>query len=222
MSLPDLSQRLPEKVLHPALLGERTRWAMFVHDGLTQSVTSAVLELRTLRDRMAVDPEGAMQTLKEVEEAISEDLRRIRQILFTLNDGSAVAPVEPGALASFIDEVVTRWGLHARVSVEGDLSHVAVGVLDAATGIIAEALANAAKHAGSPDVTVRVISRNSMVRIVVEDRGSGPAPAHDDEPHFGWLMMQARAAAVGGTCKISTPGSGTRVVATLPAGGESR
>src|SRR5437868_2529114 len=140
MSLPDLSERLPERLAHPALLGERTRWAMFVHDGLTQSVTSAVLELRTLRERVAVDPEGAMATLEEIERAIAEDLRRIRQILFALNDERAVAPVEPGALASFIDEVVTRWGLHARVSVEGDLSNISVDVLDAATGIIAEAL----------------------------------------------------------------------------------
>ena len=28
------------------LLEERTRWAMQIHDGLTQSVTSAVLELQ--------------------------------------------------------------------------------------------------------------------------------------------------------------------------------
>ena len=220
MSVPGLSDRLPERLPHPALMGERTRWAMFVHDTLTQSVTSAVLELRSLRGRMATEPDDAMATLEKVEEAIAGDLRRIREVLFALGDETATAPVEPGALASFIDEVVTRWGLHARVSVEGDLSDVSVEALDAATGIIAEALANTAKHAGSLDVTVRVSRRNGTVRIVVEDRGSGRGSiTPHDEPHFGSLMMQERAASVGGTCKISTPGSGTRVVATLPAGG---
>jgi two-component system nitrate/nitrite sensor histidine kinase NarX len=219
MSVPGLTERLPQRLPHPALMGERARWAMFVHDTLTQSVTSAVLELRSLRARMETDPEGALATLEKVERTIADDLRRIRDVLFALGDETAVAPVEPGALASFIDEVVTRWGLHARVSVEGDLSGVSAEVLDAATGIIAEALANTAKHAGSPDVAVRVIRRNGTVRIVVEDRGSGKGPTPHDERHFGSLMMQERAASVGGTCKISTPGSGTRVVATLPAGG---
>ena len=41
------------------LLEERTRWAMQIHDGLTQSVTSAVLELQTLRHRIETDPAGA-------------------------------------------------------------------------------------------------------------------------------------------------------------------
>ena len=40
------------------LLEERTRWAMQIHDGLTQSVTSAVLELQTFRHRIAGRPGG--------------------------------------------------------------------------------------------------------------------------------------------------------------------
>ena len=49
---------------------ERARWAMQIHDGLTQSVTSAVLELQTLRHRIKTDPQGAVDALKEVEEEI--------------------------------------------------------------------------------------------------------------------------------------------------------
>lgn len=49
------------------MLEERTRWAMQIHDGLTQSVTSAVLELQTLRHRIETDPAGAAAALEEVE-----------------------------------------------------------------------------------------------------------------------------------------------------------
>ena len=45
------------------VLEERARWAMRIHDGLTQSVTSAVLELQTLRTRMLADPAGAIAWL---------------------------------------------------------------------------------------------------------------------------------------------------------------
>src|SRR5204863_4294982 len=66
------------------LLEERTRWAMHIHDGLTQSVTSAVLEVQTLRHRIEAEPEEAVATLREIEEALRTDLSQIRQILFEL------------------------------------------------------------------------------------------------------------------------------------------
>jgi len=56
------------------MLEERTRWAMQIHDGLTQSVTSAVLELQTLRHRIETDPAGAAAALEEVELQIRDDL----------------------------------------------------------------------------------------------------------------------------------------------------
>ena len=51
------------------MLEERTRWAMTIHDGLTQSVTSAVLELQMLRHRIETDPAAAVDVAREVEEA---------------------------------------------------------------------------------------------------------------------------------------------------------
>ena len=41
------------------LLQERTEWAIHIHDGLTQSVTSAILELQGLQHRMRTEPELA-------------------------------------------------------------------------------------------------------------------------------------------------------------------
>ncbi len=213
--------------VHPAvqhavestLLEERTRWAMHIHDGLTQSVTSAVLELQTLRHRIELDPEEAAATLQEIEDTIREDLRRIRGMLFELQEGY-VQP-EP-AFASFVNGLVERWRLPARVSVEGSLDHVDPAVLEAAEGIVTEAITNAAKHSGSADVAVRVRTGVGNIRIEVEDRGNGIPLAAVDDPtqHFGLRMMRARAEEMGGTIEIgSTPGRGTIVVAVLPVGG---
>ena len=49
------------------LLEERTRWAMQIHDGLTQSVTSAILELQTLRHRIATDAVHAVGSQSTLE-----------------------------------------------------------------------------------------------------------------------------------------------------------
>jgi signal transduction histidine kinase len=199
------------------MLEERTRWAMHIHDGLTQSVTSAVLELQVLRQKIQTDPERAMAELQEVEDALREDLRQIRELLFELEDGRVS---DDRSFATFVAELVERWRLPARVSVEGDLEAVPAEVLEVAHAIVAEALANAAKHSGSKDVAVRVRAGERELRIEVEDRGRGIAALSDDDPHFGLRLLHARVAQMGGSVDIgSTPGSGVRVVASLPVGG---
>ncbi len=69
------------------MLEERTRWAMTIHDRLTQSVTSAILELQVLRHRVETDPASAVDVLAEVEQAIRTDLSEIREVLFQLDEG---------------------------------------------------------------------------------------------------------------------------------------
>ncbi|MGH7540050.1 MAG: sensor histidine kinase [Gemmatimonadota bacterium] len=199
------------------LLQERTRWATHIHDGLTQSVTSAVLELQGLQHRIRTEPEAVLATLKEIEDAIRGDLKQIREILFELDGGT---PYHEPPLTSFIAELVERWHLPARVSVEGEIDAVGQETLETANAIVAEARANAAKHAGVPEVAVRIRADADDLTIEVEDRGSGIGITDDDEPHFGLRLMRSRAEQIGGTIQIeSKAGSGTRVVAVLPVGG---
>ena len=219
----DLTVSAPEvaEIVEARLAEERARWAMQIHDGLTQSVTSAVLELQAFRSRMAVDPEAALDGLKEVQEAIRDDLERIRDVLFRLTDGSLREDVDaPEApLVTIVREVAERWGIEARVYVKGELGRLSPEVMDAALGIVHEAVTNAAKHAASKDVVVNVHTRFDWLQIEIEDHGGGIAGVADGVPHFGIRMMRARAEDVGGTIDIgSTPGDGTRIVARLPVG----
>jgi signal transduction histidine kinase len=206
-----------DQTVEARVLEERARWAMRMHDGLTQTVTSAVLELQTLRTRILADPAGAVASLAGVEAAIRADLREIRQMLFELYEDQR--PAEP-PLATFIDELLSRWGLPARVTIDGDVDAIPPAVLETAHAVLAESLANAAKHAGTLDVAVLVETGETRIRIEVEDRGRGIGVADDGDPHFGLGMMRVRTEGIGGTLEIgSTPGGGTRVVALLPVGG---
>jgi signal transduction histidine kinase len=199
---------------------ERTRWAMRVHDGLTQSVTSAVLELQTLRHRIETEPAEAAAALHEVESAIRGDLRDIRDVLFELQEegpGHEQAPLVVLAKA-----MAARWKLHARIASEGNLESLSDASYEAAHGIMAEALANVAKHSNSPDARIRLRVANDELTMEIEDHGRGVpiAAVTDGSQHFGIRMMRTRAADVGGTFEMaSTPGDGTRVIAVLPVGG---
>jgi len=203
-------------VVESLMLEERTRWAMTIHDGLTQSVTSAILEVQMLRHRIETDPAGAIGALEEIEEAIRHDLSDIRAVLFQIEDGRIR---NDPSFAAFVHEMVERWHLPARVTIEGDIDAVPATVLEAAHGVVGEALANAAKHSGSKDVTVRVVAGSEALRIEVTDRGHGMAAVTDDDPHFGLRLLHTRVHEIGGSIEVeSTPGRGVRVTAVLPVG----
>ena len=165
----------PRRSVHPTvahtvdtlLLAERTNWAIHIHDGLTQSVTSAILELQGLQHRIRTEPEIVLATLKEIEDAIRNDLKQIREILFELDAGT---PHREPPLATFVSDLVQRWHLPARVSIEGEVDRIDDLTLETANAIVAEALANAAKHSGAPEVSVRIIAGLRGA----PDRGRGP------------------------------------------------
>ena len=200
------------------MLEERTRWAMTIHDGLTQSVTSAILELQVLRHRIETDPVAAVDALATVEQAIRNDLSEIREVLFQLDEGLLR---EDPSFVTFVNELVNRWKLPARVTIEGDLEAVPAAVLETAHSVVGEALANAAKHSGSKDVSVKVVAGAHALRIEVTDRGRGIAAVTDDDPHFGLRLLRTRVHEIDGSIEIeSTPGRGVRVIAVLPVGGQ--
>lgn len=226
MSVPHQQARAGERAeptealptVEALMLRERTRWAMTIHDGLTQSVTSALLELQVLRHRIETDPAGAIASLHEVEEAIRQDLSDVREVLFQLDEGRLR---EERSFATFVNELVDRWKLPARVTIEGDIDAVPPAVLDTAHSVVGEALANAAKHSGSTDVSVRVVAGRDALRIEVTDRGRGIATAADDHPHFGLRLLQTRVHEIHGSIEVeSTPGHGVRLIAVLPVGGQ--
>ena len=208
------------------LMRERTRFAYEIHDGLTQAVTTAVLELEALGHQIEQDPRGAALTLSTTKAEIRKSLSELRGLLYDLSRedrGPAVASEEP--LMRYVNDVVRRWRLPAHVSVEGNLQDLPKPVLGAAYVVVREALANAAKHAGAGKVTVLFKATPEGLNVEVGDSGRGFSTpvAGADEPHrhFGLEMMRKRVAEVGGTLDVrSAPGEGTRVHAHLPVGGE--
>jgi signal transduction histidine kinase len=197
---------------------ERTRLAYAIHDGLTQVVTASVLELEWHARRARVEPGEAVDALNQAAAELRKALDEIRSVLANLSAGNRPA-AQP--LEELIEGVMERWQLPASWSVEGDLQAVPAAVLDVASSVIRESVANAAKHAGSDQVTVGVRVTRNRVEVRVEDRGRGFRPSGGAEPetHLGLEMMHRRVAELKGTLDIqSSPGKGTRVVARLPVG----
>ncbi len=199
---------------------ERTRWAYALHDGLTQVVTASVLELEWMARRVELDPSQAIAALAEAASELRRALGEIRRMLAALSpEGSPEGSLEEEPLELVVQKVLERWRLPASWSFEGDVDAVRGPVLEAASSVIREGVANAAKHSASNEVAVRVQATPQGVEVQVEDQGRGFQASSGElrDGHLGLEMMRRRVAEVRGTLDIeSSPGGGTRVVARLP------
>jgi signal transduction histidine kinase len=196
---------------------DRARWAYAIHDGLTQVVTAAVLDLEWRARQVADDPEGAQQVLTDAAAELRSALGEIRSILTIVTpDDDQVG--ETASLDRIVEQASRRWRVPASWSLDGDLDQMPAPVMDAATSVIREGVANAAKHSATRRIAVRVEARPTEMRVSVEDSGRGFRPQEAaSSGHLGLAMIRRRVEELHGTLDIeSEPGRGTRVVARLP------
>ncbi len=193
---------------------DRAMLAYAVHDGLTQVVTASLLELEALARRAEIEPAEATAALHEAGRELRRALGEIRDVLAMLT------PPENGTAESLertLGSVLDRWRLPATWSVEGDFTSVPSPVLEVASSVIREAVANAAKHAQTDRVSVRVHASGGAIEVAVEDHGKGFEDGPTSAGHLGLQMMRRRVADAHGTLDITpAEGGGTLVVARLP------
>jgi len=213
-------RRRREERAAAAALEERLRIARELHDTVAGAVGAIGIQAAAARRVLRTRPDEAAVALERIElasRAANEDLRRM---LLALRGGAPV-PVERelglAGLGALIADARTG-GL--AVTTQVDPAALALADRDAdhaAFRIVQEALANAARHAGSAAVEVRV-------RVVTGDRlqidvvnGAPQGPHGSPGAGFGLVGMRERAERLGGRLDAGpTSGGGFAVHAALP------
>ena len=208
-----------ERTVSSRVERERLRMASALHDGLVQTVTGAVMQLEGLKTKLERNPSEAAETLERSMAEIRRSLGELRAVLFDLHRERP--DEEPEPLTRYVEDIVQRWRLPARVTVKGELTRVPPAILSVAYVVIREALANAAKHSAAFSVGVNLTVGPTELTVHVGDQGRGFSPADEDlartEHHVGLELLRRRVHEMGGTLQVeSAPGKGTRVVARLP------
>ena len=186
----------------------RRRIERDLHDGIQQRLVSLALELRD---------EGAVPTGSE---ELREQLRRIREglggaldDLREVSHGIHPAILSQGGLGSALRALARRSAL----PVELDLRLGAAlpePVEVAAYYAVAEALANAAKHASASAARLDVEASDGAIQLSIRDDGVGGA---DLSRGTGLIGLRDRVEALGGTLAMESPaGEGTSVLVRLP------
>lgn len=211
--------RLHEDARRLAVLEERERIGMDLHDGIIQSIYGVGLVLEHARLLSQEDPARTQERIQQAIDSLNHTIRDIRSYILDLRprqfgnenlmDGLKrllmefrVNTLAEGSLTGVPDELASLPQTHAIA-----LFH-----------ICQEALANAAKHAGARKVDISVWTTAERVILEVRDNGKGfDMTEMQMTLGHGLSNIHTRIHQVGGDVEItSMPGEGTSILAWVP------
>ena len=205
-----------------ATAGERKRIAQELHDGLAQELTGVVLSLEGAQRAFERNPQLLGQQLAKATRDARATLSDVRQYMGALRQTTTGGLGLPTTVARLIDDLRRQNGLSVDMREVGSERDLAPELERAIVRIVGEALRNVAQHAQAKSATVTLDYGADAVVVTIADDGLGfdaqtTGPIAESHGHFGLLGMRERAEAVGGTLAFeSAPGTGTRVIATVP------
>jgi signal transduction histidine kinase len=195
-----------------AALAERRRIERDLHDGAQQRLVSLAMDLGMAREKMVIDPVAARKLVEEAHGEAKRALADIRDLV----RGIHPTILSDRGLDAAISALADRCPVPVEVDVELD-GRPPEAVETTAYFVVAEALANVAKHSGASEARVAVRrERKPEDRLVVEvvDDGKGGANLEDGT---GLAGLRDRVAALDGGLFVESPGGGpTHVRAELP------
>jgi signal transduction histidine kinase len=199
---------------------ERERIAADLHDDTIQVMVATLYSLdRAQRDAGAL-PEDTAARIRAARETLEDAIGRARGLAFELRPPLLEAQGLGAAVRALAAHRASEAGFSCRVTATAKRFPAATEVL--AYRCVAEALANAAKHARADSVSVRVAYRRGRLTIDVRDDGRGfradrPLPRSRAHFHLGLGVLKERVRLANGEIEIETaPGEGTRVAISLP------
>ena len=215
----DLSERVSRDAVRRVVEAqelERARLARELHDETGQALTSILLGLKALEERVGTDDGGAAITeLRDLVVATLQDVRRLAVELrpAALDDFGLVPALER------LRDTTTEQG---RIAVElmsdlDDRRRLPAETETALYRIVQESLTNVLKHAEATRVTVRLKLHERFVELVVQDNGAGFDPNAVRDGGLGLVGMRERVALLGGRMMVdSSEGAGTMLKAEVP------
>jgi len=211
--------RLHSNARRLAVLEERDRIGMDLHDGIIQSIYGVGLALEGAKLTMNEDVEAAKERIHHAIDGLNQAIRDIRSYILDLR------PRQLGSegLLNGIKRLIAEYRANTFSEVhftgpDSDLKDLPQSQSLTLFHICQESLANAAKHAKAKNVQVAIWTTDDRALMEIRDDGKGfdLDNMHTSIGH-GLANMQTRAHAVGGDIDVSSvSGEGTTILVWVP------
>jgi signal transduction histidine kinase len=190
----------------------RRRIERDLHDGAQQRLVSLGLKLRMTEDSV---PAGLDDLREEMSNAVA-GLNEIAHELQEISRGIHPAILTSGGLGPALKALGRRSTVPATLDIVIQ-RRLPDQVEITAYYVVAEALANAAKHAQASEVRVHAEATETTLQLRICDDGIGGA---DPNKGSGLMGLKDRTEVIGGRLRLtSIPGSGTSIEITIPLDG---
>lgn len=181
-----------------------------LHDGAQARLVALGMSLGMAEQKLASDPEAAQKLLAEARVGTLEALEELRG----LARGIHPPVLADRGLEAAISALADRSPLRVNVAVDVP-RRPARAVETAAYFVVAEALANAGKHAHAQSIDIGLRTDDGQLVVEIVDDGRGGA----DTGGSGLQGLARRVEALDGTLDVvSPPGGGTTIRAVIPCG----
>ncbi len=213
--------RLYKQVTQLAVLEERQRIGMDLHDGVIQSIYAVGLTLEYVNALLADDDLlSATDRLKQAIDALNATIRDIRSYILDLRPRRFEGDDLISGLKRLLGEFKANTLMTIDLNADADADKALVPEARLALFHIAqEALSNAAKHSRASRMEVRLINDGHEVLLSLRDNGRGFQPEKvERRVGHGLVNMEDRAIAMGGrfTVGAGINGRGTEVCVRIP------
>ncbi|WP_446743558.1 family 16 glycoside hydrolase [Silvibacterium acidisoli] len=202
-----------------AVLEERERLALDMHDTLAQSFAGLGFHLHSLRrgfEQQGHVPPRMMQKLDEACDMATQSHREASARILALHP----LTVDKGDILTLIQRsaLTMLHGAHLPIRLvrSGQPRELSLAVQDSLLRIAREAIANVLRHSAATEMMLSLEYKAKTVVVKIIDNGVGMQLSNGN---IGLESMRTRAAEVDGEVHIaSTQGSGTTVSIQLPYG----
>lgn len=209
--------RLYDRSREQDVLAERNRLARELHDSLSQSLFSMVLNAEAATHFFETDPIRARSQIQLLYETANAALKEMRTLIFELRPANLEQEGLAVVLTKHAKLVGGRNGIDVRVETKGQ-RRLPSQIEKALFRVAQEALNNVVKHSGATRAIVTLSSQDNLVSMSVEDNGVGVGSGASKPNTLGLTSMRERVEQLGGefAIGISPEGTGTVVSAKVP------
>lgn len=212
---------LYSEAMRSAVLQERDRLAMEMHDGLAQTLSYLGLGLDSANLRLKNgNYEGCAKILEELREVVDNSYRDVREAIIGLRVDVSQEKSLIDSIKLYIKEFNKLSNVPVSINTEGVCPLIKIEDQLHIIRIIQESLANVRRHAEATHTDVTINFSKEVLDITISDNGQGfekEEVSPDSILHQGMRIMKQRANALGGQLDIQTQkGKGTSVNLKMP------
>ncbi len=213
--------RLHTNARRLAVLEERNRIGMDLHDGIIQSIYGVGLGLEGAKHLINEDITGAKSKIDHAITGLNQAIRDLRSYILDLRPRQLGNDGFTNGIKRLIAEYRANTFSEVNFTMpDSDLKELTQSQALALFHICQEALANAAKHSKAKTVQISFWTTDERVLMELHDDGKGfDTREMSAFIGHGLANMQTRAHSAGGDIDISsTPGEGTTILVWIPRG----